>query len=208
MDNLVITIARQYGSGGREIGVRVAQLLGIKSFDKELIKLAAYESGLAPEVVTKADERATNSLLYTLSTGFSSHASGSMVGYDAPVNDKIFIAQSNMIKTVVEADDCVIIGRCADYVLRDHKRIVRVFICGDTEDRIKRVADRQSVSEAKARELIKKTDKRRANYYNFYTGQKWGNFGHYDMIINSSLLGLEGTARLIAELAKKYSEIG
>ena len=203
-NNLAITIARQYGSGGREIGVRVAELLGIKSYDKELITMAAQKSGLSPETVGKADERATSSLLYTLAMGSSSYGSAA-IGYDVPVNDKLFITQSEIIKGLVEESDCVIIGRCGDYVLRNHPKTISVFIYADVESRIQRVMNRHSLSEAEARELVKKTDKRRVNYYNFYTGRKWGKFDHYSASLDSGLLGIEGTARIIADIAKQYT---
>ncbi len=202
--HLAITIARQYGSGGREIGVRVAELLGIKSYDKELITMAAQKSGLSPETVGKADERATSSLLYTLAMGSSSYGSMAL-GYDVPVNDKLFITQSEIIKGLVDESDCVVIGRCGDYVLRDHPKTISVFIYADLESRIQRVMNRHSLSEAEARELVKKTDKRRVNYYNFYTGRKWGKYDHYHASLDSGLLGIEGTARVIADIAKQYT---
>ena len=202
--NLVITVARQYGSGGREIGVRVAELLGIKSYDKELITMAAQKTGLSPETAGKVDERATSSLLYTLAMGSSSYGN-STLGYDVPVNDKLFITQSEIIKELVDESDCVVIGRCGDYVLRDHPNRISVFIYADLETRVQRVMLRHNLKENEARDLIKKTDKRRVNYYNFYTGRKWGHYNHYHASLDSGLLGIEGTARIIADLAKQYT---
>ena len=203
-NNLAITIARQYGSGGREIGVRVAELLGIKSYDKELITMAAQKTGISTEVAHQADERATNSLLYTLAMGSSSYGNAH-VGFDVPVNDKLFITQSDIIKGLVEESDCVIIGRCGDYVLRNHPRCISIFIYADMDSRIERVMLQHQLSESDAKSLISKTDKRRTNYYNFYTGRKWGQYNHYDASIDSGLLGIEGTARIIADIAKQYS---
>ena len=202
--HLAITIARQYGSGGREIGVRVAELLGIKSYDKELITMAAQKSGLSAETVGKADERATSSLLYTLAMGSSSYGASAHT-YDVPVNDKLFITQSEIIKELVDESDCVIIGRCGDYVLRDHPNRISVFIYADQDSRVQRIMNNHSLSESEARELIKKTDKRRVNYYNFYTGRKWGKYDHYHASLDSGLLGIEGTARIIADIAKQYT---
>jgi cytidylate kinase len=202
--NLVITIARQYGSGGREIGVRVAELLGIKSYDKELITMAAQKSGMSPEAVGKADEKATSSLLYTLAMGSSVY--GNTHGHlDMPINDKLFITQSEIIKELTEESDCVIIGRCGDYVLRDHPRVISVFIYADFDSRVERVMRQHGLSEADAKSLVTKTDKRRTNYYNFYTGRKWGKYDHYHASLDSGLLGIEGTARIIADIAKQYS---
>ena len=203
MNNLAITVARQYGSGGREIGVRVAELLGIKSYDKELITMAAQKSGISPETAGKADERATSSLLYTLAMGSSSY--GAAAHYDAPVNDRLFITQSDIIKELVDESPCVIIGRCSDYVLRNHPNTISVFIYADLETRVQRVMLRHNLKENEARELIKKTDKRRVNYYNFYTGRKWGHYNHYHASLDSGLLGIEGTARIIADIAKQYT---
>ena len=203
-NNLAITIARQYGSGGREIGVRVAELLGIKSYDKELITMAAQKTGISPETAHQADERATNSLLYTLAMGSSSYGNVH-AGIDVPVNDKLFITQSDIIKELAEESDCVIIGRCGDYVLRNHPRHISVFIYADLQSRIERVMRQHQLSESEAKALVNKTDKRRTNYYNFYTGRKWGQYNHYHASLDSGLLGIEGTARIIADIAKQYS---
>lgn len=202
--NLVITIARQYGSGGREIGVRVAELLGIKSYDKELITMAAQKSGISAETIGKVDEQATNSLLYTLAMGSSPYG-GSHGHFDMPINDKLFITQSEIIKELADENDCVVIGRCADYVLRDHPRVISVFIYADFDSRVARVMRQHSLSESEAKSLVTKTDKRRTNYYNFYTGRKWGKYDHYHASLDSGLLGIEGTARIIADIAKQYS---
>lgn len=200
-DHFVITIARQYGSGGREIGKRVAEILGIKSYDKELITMAAQKSGLHAHVAHHADEQATNSLLYTLAMG---SATFNTVNYnmDVPINDKLFITQSDIIKGLVQEEDCVIVGRCGDYVLRNYDNRLSIFIYADMSCRIRRIAEVDGISENEAKERIKKTDKRRINYYNFYTGRKWGAFENYHASFNSSALGLEDTAQTIAAMAR------
>lgn len=200
--HLAITIARQYGSGGRDIGIRVAELLGIKSYDKELITMAAQKTGMSPEVLNNIDERATNSLLYSLAMGPSGYGTPSF-GFDMPVNDKLFVTQSEIIREIAEENDCVIIGRCADYVLREHEKLISVFVYADFETRIKRVMDSKGISYNAAKELIVKTDKRRINYYNFYTGRKWGKFDHYHLSIDSDFFGTEAVAQLIANMAKQ-----
>ncbi len=202
MGNLAITIARQYGSGGREIGQRVAELLEIKSYDKELITMAAQKSGLSVEALNNVDETATSSLLYTLAMGSSSYGHHAGRGFDMPVNDKLFVVQSEIIRERVEESDCVVIGRCGDYVLRDHDNLISVFIYADQDARIKRIMERNSLSYDAAKERVAKTDKRRINYYNFYTGRKWGKYDHYHLTVDSSLLGIEGTAQLIANMAR------
>lgn len=206
-EKVILTIARQYGSGGREIGEKVAASLGIAFYDKELITLAAQKSGLNTNILHSADEKATNSLLYTLAMGSSIYSSGGAVNYDIPINDRLFITQCDIIKNLAEENSCVIVGRSADYVLRGHPRHISVFIYADLDTRIARVAARHSLTPAAARDLITKTDKRRSNYYNFYTGQKWGKYDNYRMSVDSSLLGIEGTAKLIAQFANDFREM-
>ena len=204
---VIITVARQYGSGGREIGERVAKLLDIPLYDKEIIKDAASKGELNEEVLKTADESAANSLLYTLAMGSNVIGTTMHFGYKMPINDKLFILQSELIKEYAEAGSCVIIGRCSDYVLRENPNVFRIFIYGDLDHRKARVAERHpELKSSQIIDVINKTDKRRSSYYNFYTGNKWGKYDNYDMAINSSTLGIEGTAQLIAASAKKLLE--
>ena len=204
MANTIITIARQYGSGGREIGALVAKELGISFYDHELITMAAEKSDLCREAAEKADEKNANSLLYTLAMGSSAmlHAPG----YNLPVNDRLFLAQSEIIKEIAAKESAVIVGRCADYVLREHKPCLQVFIHTNIKARAERVAKRNDITESEAYDRISKTDRRRANYYNFYTGKKWGEITNYDLTLDSSLLGVEGTAKIIADMAKALAK--
>ena len=204
---VVVTIARQYGSGGREIGERVAEMLGFPLIDKELIKDAASKSELNEDIIKNADESAANSLLYTLAMGSNIVGTTMHFGYKMPINDKLFILQSEVIKEYAEQGSCVVIGRCSDYVLREEDGIFRLFIYGDLEHRKARVAERHpELKSSQIIDVINKTDKRRSSYYNFYTGNKWGKYDNYDMAINSSTLGIEGTAQLIAASARKLME--
>lgn len=201
---IIITIARQYGSGGREIGERVASALGIPIYDRELITEVAAKGNLNEEVIKKADESSANSLLYTLAMGSNTLGAAMHFGYKMPLNDKLFILQSEVIKEYAKEGSGVFIGRCADYVLRDEENILRVFIYGDLEHRQERIAERHpEIKSSQVIDAINKTDKRRSTYYNFYTGNKWGKYDNYDIAINSSTLGIEGTAELICEFAKK-----
>ncbi len=198
--NTVITIARQYGSGGREVGMRLAEVLGIKSYDRELITMAAQKSGMSSEILNHADEKATNSLLYTLALG-SSYYGAASIGTDVPINDKLFITQSQIIRDLAAEGPCIIIGRCSDYVLRTNPARFSVFIYAPIEARIRRVIERGAAkTEKEARDLISRTDKRRINYYNYYTGRKWGSPDNYNMMLDSSFLGIEGSARAIADV--------
>ncbi len=205
--DIIITIARQYGSGGREIGEKVAKLLGIPLYDKELITEAAAKGNLNEEIIKNADESAANSLLYTLAMGSNILGTTMHFGYKMPLNDKLFILQSEVIKEYANKGSCVIIGRCADYVLRDKANVLRLFIYGDLDHREARIMERHpEVKQSQIVYVINKTDKRRASYYNFYTGNKWGRYDNYDMAINSSTLGIDGTAQLVYACAKKLIE--
>ena len=204
---IIITIARQYGSGGREIGERVAELLGIPIYDKEIITDAASKGELNAETIKQVDETHASSLLYTLAMGSNILGTTLHFGYKMPLNDKLFILQSDVIKEYASQGSCVIIGRCSDYVLKDEESLLRLFIYGDLEHRAERVRQRHpEIKSSQIIDVINKTDKRRSSYYNFYTGNKWGKYDNYDMAINSSTLGIEGTAQLIAAMAKKYIE--
>ena len=201
---IIITIARQYGSGGREIGERVAEILGIPLYDKELITEAASRGSLNETVIKNAEESAANSLLYTLAMGSNMLGTTMHFGYKMPLNDKLFILQSEVIKEYAQNGSCVIIGRCADYVLRDEENILRLFIYGDLDHRQARVRERHpEIKTTQIIDVINKTDKRRSTYYNFYTGNKWGKYDNYDMAINSSTLGIDGTANLIVAMVKE-----
>ena len=204
---IIITIARQYGSGGREIGEIVAKKLGIPLYDKELITEAATRGKLDENVIKTADESATNSLLYTLAMGSNVLGTTMHFGYKMPLNDKLFILQSEVIKEYADNGSCVIIGRCADYVLRDEKDILRLFIYGDIDHRQKRITERHpELKASQIIDVINKTDKRRASYYNFYTGNKWGKYDNYDIAINSSTFGIDGTAELIVSCVKEIAK--
>jgi len=197
MKKRIITIARQYGSRGREIGKKLAEELGYKYFDRDLISMAAEKSGYNKEILGEADEKAANSLLYTLALGSSVYAHG-VEHINVPLNDKLYIVQSNIIKEIYEKEEgAVIVGRCADYILAGKDDVAHVFITADFDERVKVVAERSNVTEAKAKDLVVKTDKRRANYYNYYTGKKWGRIENYDLIINSSKSEVDGAVKVI-----------
>ena len=195
-----VTITRQYGSGGHDIGKALAKALGIGFYDKELISLAARESGIAPEVFEKADERPANSLLYSLSVGLYNYGNGlSSPMDDLPVNDKLYLLQHKIIKEKAESESFVIVGRCADYILKDHPGVVKVFIYADIESRIRRAISRHDIEPARAKQAIIKTDKNRANYYSFYSGQKWGQVENYDLCINTTKLDVDQAVKLITD---------
>ena len=199
MNQYVITIGRQFGSGGRSIAEKLAKKLDIKFYDKELISIAAKESGISPEVFEGVDEKATNSLLYSLSMGMYSFGSGFPAMGDLPVNDKLYLLQHKIIKEIAEKENCVIVGRCADYVLRDNPKRVSIFIYADMAYRKEQSIKKHGIDPAHAEHIINKTDKNRANYYSFYSGQKWGQTENFDLCIDSSKLDEDKIVDLIAE---------
>ena len=197
----IITIGRQAGSGGREIGRLVADILGIPFYDKELLERAAEESGFSKEFFMKHDEKRTSSFIYSLamdspSPGFSAAIPG------MPINHKFFLAQFNTIKTIAKEGGCVIVGRCADYALEENPHLLSIFIHADYEFRVKRCMKELSIDEYKARELINKTDKQRASYYNYYATGSWGHVDNYDLCVDTGALGITGAVELIACCAK------
>lgn len=200
--NTIITIARQYGSGGREIGTRLAELLGIPCYDKELIAMAAEHGNMDERALEHADETSANSLLYALAMNSSAIGLNGQFGYNMPINDKLFMLQADVIRHLAEKESCVIIGRCADYILREHTPRVSCFIYADLEARRARVMERQGIKAGEAIDRINKTDRKRSSYYNFYTGKKWGRYDNYHLAVDSGLLGVEGTARLIADCVR------
>lgn len=196
--NTIITIGRQYGSGGREIAKMVAEKYGIPYYDKELLTRAAKESGFCEEMLASHDERPTNSFLYNLVMDTYSFGYNSSF-VDVPISQKIFLAQFDTIKKIASEGPCVIVGRCADYALSEFDNCVHVFIHSDEEHKIKRIMERNQVSEKEAREMMVKKDKQRQSYYNYYSSKKWGRADTYDLTINSGKLGLQGTVDLITQ---------
>ncbi|MCX7714479.1 MAG: cytidylate kinase-like family protein [Clostridia bacterium] len=194
----VITIGRQFGSGGHEIGEKLAKEFGIPFYDKELVEMAAEKSNLHKEVLEDIDERATNSLLFSLVTGNSMRGANSPVYYEMTINDRLFIAQSEVIKKVASEGPCVIVGRCADYVLEDSDiPTVNVFIYSNLKFRIDRISKECDLSPEKAKEKIIKIEKRRKAYYNYYSNREWGKIENYDICINSGDIGVDNAVKVI-----------
>lgn len=202
--NTIITIGRQFGSGGREIGLKVAEALGIPCYDKELLTRAAKESGFCEEMLVNHDERPTNSFLYNLVMDTYSFGYNSNSYSDMPISHKVFLAQFDTIKKIGSEGPCVIVGRCADYALADFDNVVNLFIFGDEKCRIKRIMERFDLNENKAKDMINKKDKQRQSYYNYYSSKKWGRSDSYDLCINSSKLGIDGTVKLIKQYVEDF----
>ena len=198
MANKIYTIGREFGSGGREVGEKLAAKLGIKLYDKELLQQAAKDSGFCEEIFENHDEKPTNSFLYSLVMD-----TYSVSGYSAapflhmPLNHKVFLAQFETIKKIAEKESCVIVGRCADYALSDNPDCINIFIHADLDVRIKNVSRNLNITENKARDIINKTDKQRASYYNYYTSKKWGDSKSYNLSLDAGKLGTDNCVEMI-----------
>ncbi len=199
-NNVVITIGRQFGSGGYEIAKKLACKLGYSFYDKELLKKAAKDSGLCEEVFNDFDEKPTSSFLYSLVMDPYSAMSFQPGSMEMPLNHKVFLAAFDTIKKIASEESCVIVGRCADYALENHDNCINIFIYAPMEQRIERVTERLQLKPDKAKDKIVRTDKQRSSYYNYYTNKKWGAVGSYDICIDSSLLGIDGTVDLIIDI--------
>lgn len=197
-NNLVITISRQYGSNGRHIGMALAKELGIAFYDKELIKLAAAENGISEKMFEEADEMPSNSFLYSLSMGSRNFGTG--FNYmDCLSNDKLFLMQSKVIRELAQKSSCVIVGRCADYILRDHENCVNLFLHASPEYRIAHVMEELDIGEDAAKEMIRKIGKKRASYYNYYSDVEWGDASSYHMALDVSDLSEYAAVRVLRE---------
>ena len=204
--NTVITIGRQYGSAGREIGKKVAEYFDIKYYDKELLTRAAKESGFCEEMIQNHDERPTNSFLYNLVMDTYSFGYNNSSFVDMPISHKVFLAQFDTIKKIADEGPCVIVGRCADYALADRTNVVDLFIYGNEDARIRHIMNKYNVAQSKAKDMIIKKDKQRQSYYNYYSSKKWGRADSYDLCINSSVLGEDGTVKLIVQYVEDFEK--
>lgn len=193
--NKIITIGRQFGSGGREIGEKLAEKLGFAFYDKNLIEMAAEKGGMSQSALNEADEKAANPWLYaamsqTGQAGFRVNIS---------TNDTLFALQSRIIRDIAKSENAVIVGRCSDYILRDENvDLLNVYIYAPTEARVKRVTERMNVTEQQALQIMKRNDKQRKCYYDFYTDRKWAAHENYHLTLNSEKFGVEGAVEIIA----------
>ena len=206
--NTIITIGREYGSAGRQIGYKVAEDLGIKLYDREMLERAAKESGICEELFETHDEKPTNSFLYSLVMDSYSFGYPSSSYTDMPINHKIFLAQFDTIRKIADEGPCILVGRCADYALEEYSNVLSVFIHADMDARIRRIARDTDSTDAKAKDLIIKQDKKRASYYNYYTNKRWGDAESYDLCLNSSKLGIDGTVEAIKDVLARCETAG
>jgi cytidylate kinase len=197
-----INIGRQLGSGGLQIGEKLAAQLGISFYDKELMQIASQKSGLEKEFFEQADEKASHSIIGGL-FGLRSSLVDEIYSNYYLSNETLFQIQSDVIRGLAEQKSCIFIGRCADYVLKDYPRCLNVFISAELNDRIKRIAENRQMPEKKARDFIEKMEKKRAAYYNYYSNKVWGAAKSYHLCVNSSVLGIDETVAFIRRFAEK-----
>ena len=207
----IITIGRQFGSGGREVGQKLAAHYGINCYDSELLSKVAKDSGFCQEIVQQQDERPTSSFLYNLVMDTYSFGFTNTAFTDMPISQKIFLAQFDTIKKIAkEEGSCVIIGRCADCALQDFPNVINLFLHADESFRIARAAeypevpDSEKVNPDKLREFVLRKDKQRQSYYNYYSMKKWGRADTYDMTLDTGLLGIEGTVKLLTQVIEDF----
>lgn len=200
----IITIGREFGSGGHEVGEKLAERLGIPFYDKNILRIAAKESGLCEELFENHDERPTSSFLYNLVMDTYSFGYSTSTYVDMPISHKVFLAQFDTIKKVAEEGPCVIIGRCADYALADYDNCINIFIHANMDNKIDRIMKRYNVDKEKAKDMCIKNDKQRANYYNYYSSKKWGRVESYNLTVDSSILGIDGTVELITQFINDF----
>lgn len=203
---IVVTISREFGSGGRIIGSRVAEKLGIPFYDRKIIELSAEKSGLAVSFVENTEQKIKNKFLHNLAFG-SYYMGADLGGMQLSLSDKLFIATCDIIRRLADEGSCVIVGRCADYVLKDRKDAINIFIYSDIESKTRRAVEEYGIAPDKAAAEVQKNDKYRANHYNYYTERTWGDKANYHLCLNSGFLGIENTVDIIAdavgELRKK-----
>ena len=185
----VITITRQFGSGGREIGKKLAEAYGIPFYDNEIISRAAKDTGFAEAAFERAEDKASNSLLYSIAMGMNVFSSQDVGFSGLSLDDRIFLAQSKVIRNVAKEGPCVIVGRCADYILKNQENVVNLFIRATLDFRIKRAIEVEGIPKEKSAEMVMKKDKSRANYYKYHSGERWDNVLNYDFAIRSDLCG-------------------
>lgn len=205
--NTIITIGRQFGSGGKEIAELIAKTLDIPMYDKEMLAVAAKDSGICRELFESHDEKPTNSFLYSLVMDTYSMGYSPNTYMDMPINHKVFLAQFDAIKKIADQGPCVLVGRCADYALESYSNCLSIFIHASLDARVKRVARIYDLTDAKAKDMILKADKKRATYYNYYTNKKWGAAESYELCLDSSKLGIQGTVDAIIDYSDMRSKI-
>ena len=200
MKKKIVTISRQYGRGGRYIGENLAKAMGVPCYDEKLIDMVAKESGFAQSFVAEKGERMTGSLLFNIASSLSFANNVFSTNNGVTLQDEIYFTQNRIIKELADKGPCVIVGRCADYILREREDCLNVFIFADNESKIDRAEKYFNITREEAPAVLKKKDKARANHYKYYTDQEWGMASNYDLCLNSGLIGIEGCVKAIQQV--------
>ena len=200
MKKKIVTISRQYGSGRRYIGENLAKAMGVPCYDEKLIDMVAKESGFAQSFVAEKGERMTGSLLFNIASSLSFANNVFSTNNGVTLQDEIYFTQNRIIKELADKGPCVIVGRCADYILREREDCLNVFIFADNESKIERAEKYFNITREEAPAVLKKKDKARANHYKYYTDQEWGMASNYDLCLNSGLIGIEGCVKAIQQV--------
>ena len=200
MKKKIVTISRQYGSGGRYIGENLAKAMGVPCYDEKLIDMVAKESGFAQSFVAEKGERMTGSLLFNIASSLSFANNVFSTNNGVTLQDEIYFTQNRIIKELADKGPCVIVGRCADSILREREDCLNVFIFADNESKIERAEKYFNITREEAPAVLKKKDKARANHYKYYTDQEWGMASNYDLCLNSGLIGIEGCVKAIQQV--------
>lgn len=200
---LIVTIGRQYGSGGSEIGKRLAKELGLHCYDKEILRMNSNESGIKESYFHLTDERAGNRLLYKIINGLTPEMGAPSFGSDLVSADNLFRFQSEVIRKLAAEESCVIIGRCADYILEGTEGLIRIFLYADMEDRAARIRSKNLYDSNDVVKNIKRIDKERRDYHRYYTGRSWEDVGNYDLMLNTSVLGVEGAVEAVKDYIRR-----
>ena len=200
MKKKIVTISRQYGSGGRYIGENLAKAMGVPCYDEKLIDMVAKESGFAQSFVAEKGERMTGRLLFNIASSLSFANNVFSNNNGVTLQDEIYFTQNRIIKELADKGPCVIVGRCADYILREREDCLNVFIFADNESKIERAEKYFNITREEAPAVLKKKDKARANHYKYYTDQEWGMASNYDLCLNSGLIGIEGCVKAIQQV--------
>ena len=200
MKKKIVTISRQYGSGGRYIGENLAKAMGVPCYDEKLIDMVAKESGFAQSFVAEKGERMTGSLLFNIASSLSFANNVFSTNNGVTLQDEIYFTQNRIIKELADKGLCVIVGRCANYILREREDCLNVFIFADNESKIERAEKYFNITREEAPAVLKKKDKARANHYKYYTDQEWGMASNYDLCLNSGLIGIEGCVKAIQQV--------
>ncbi len=202
-NNLIITVSREFGSGGREIGEKLAMELGIPYYDKIIIDKAAKETGFCAEFIEKEEQKVTSSLLFNLAT--NNYPLGNIAShYSQSLSDQVFQAEAKVIKDLAQEGSCVIVGRCADYILKDKFPCFNIFICADFDKRCERAVEKYGINKNNAKDVVKKTDKARIRHNQFYGSQDWGDARNYDITINSGTVGIDNAIAILKAAIENY----